>query len=124
MKKQLDVSKHRICLKMLICLLMLCSRHGCTQLINVASDGTRSNTCDGAMSSPISADRRYIAFSSYASNIVPNDNNELLDIFTYDKENQALELVSFSSEGVQGNADSDRQSIVIMVFCCLSINFL
>jgi Tol biopolymer transport system component len=42
----------------------------------------------------ISADGRYIAFVSYASNLVPNDNNGDMDVFRYDRETNQIEAIS------------------------------
>ncbi len=50
--------------------------------ISVASDGTQANG-DSAVPS-ISADGRYVAFASLASNLVPDDTNDTWDVFVYD----------------------------------------
>jgi Tol biopolymer transport system component len=42
----------------------------------------------------ISADGRYIAFVSYASTLVPNDNNGDMDVFRYDRETNQIEAIS------------------------------
>ena len=82
---------------------------GETELISRPVGGGQSNN----MSSPvrISADGRYIAFRSFATNLVPNDNNGVADIFVYDQETKALELVSLSSTGAQANGESKDPGI-------------
>jgi hypothetical protein len=54
----------------------------------------------------ISADGRFIAFFSTASNLVANDTNGVADVFLYDVSNSTLELISVNSAGVQGNGSS------------------
>jgi uncharacterized repeat protein (TIGR01451 family) len=52
----------------------------------------------------LSADARYVAFRSSATNLISNDvNGVTTDIFVYDRQNQTFELISKSSQGVQGN---------------------
>jgi len=71
--------------------------------------GQESN---GASSFPsISDDGRYVAFSSEASNLVPQDTNGLprsggQDVFVHDLATSRTERVSVSSTGVEGNSDS------------------
>src|SRR5688572_18182080 len=51
--------------------------------VSVASNGSLADAdSDGAS---ISADGRYVAFSSAASNLVPNDTNNSRDIFVRDR---------------------------------------
>ncbi len=54
----------------------------------------------------ISADARYVAFVSAATNLVANDTNGFADVFLYDVSNATLELVSINSAGVQANGNS------------------
>lgn len=56
---------------------------GETIQISRAPDGSQSNGGSGTPS--ISADGRYIAFPSYASNLVPNDTNGVADVFVHDR---------------------------------------
>ena len=59
----------------------------------------------------ISADGRYLSFSSHASNLVANDTNDRADIFVLDRETGITERVSVSTSGEQGNTQSFRNSI-------------
>jgi Tol biopolymer transport system component len=74
--------------------------------------GTTERPCgavqpNGPSSQPaISADGRFVAFVSAATNLVPNDTNGALDVFVCDRATGRLELVSRSSSGEIGNADS------------------
>lgn len=59
----------------------------------------------------ISADGRYIAFSSISSNLAPGDTNGAYDVFIRDTVAETTTRVSVSSAGVQGNGDSTDPSI-------------
>jgi len=59
----------------------------------------------------ISADGRFVAFESNASNLVAGDNNSVLDIFVFDRQTRGIERVSVSSAGAEGNGDSKFPSI-------------
>jgi hypothetical protein len=54
----------------------------------------------------ISANGNFVAFTSAATNLVPVDENRQLDIFVCDRSTGQIDLVSVSTEGVQGNRDS------------------
>lgn len=74
------------------------------ELENQAQDNTPG---DGPSSSPIiSADGRYVAFTSASSNLVIKDANHHSDVFVRDRISGAVELVSVSSDGTQGNDNS------------------
>ena len=57
---------------------------GDTTRVSVASDGTEGNNRAGGPF--ISADGRYVVFSSHASNLVPGDTNLAQDIFVRDRD--------------------------------------
>ncbi|MCU0497859.1 MAG: hypothetical protein MUF87_10950 [Anaerolineae bacterium] len=59
----------------------------------------------------MSADGRYIAFNSFASNLVPHDTNGLWDVFVHDRLTGQTERVSISASGEQGNNRSYESSI-------------
>ena len=82
---------------------------GSTELVSVASDGTQAN--DASADPSISADGRYVAFESSASNLVPGDTNASRDIFIHDRQMGTTELVSVTSDGTQANAYSYDPSI-------------
>ena len=54
---------------------------GTVQRVDVPSDGTQANS--EPLHPAISGDGRYIAFSSYASNLVPGDTNGQADVFLH-----------------------------------------
>src|SRR3981189_1487676 len=59
----------------------------------------------------ISADGRYVAFRSDASNLVPGDTNFLADVFVRDLQTGAITRVSTNASGDQGNSFSSNPSI-------------
>ena len=77
--------------------------------VSVASDGTEAD--NHSYEPAISADGRFIAFSSPASNLVVDDTNGRLDIFVYDCLTRVTERVSISSDGNQANNNSNSPSI-------------
>jgi hypothetical protein len=58
-----------------------------------------------------SSDGRYVAFASFASNLVGGDNNGTADIFLYDRQTGTTTMESVSSGGVQGNSTSAYPTI-------------
>ncbi len=54
---------------------------GTTTRVSVASDGTEGNGFSLGLDPAISADGRFVAYSSDASNLVPGDTNNVSDIF-------------------------------------------
>jgi hypothetical protein len=69
-----------------------------------------SNDSSGDIVS-LSADGRYVAFSSKATNLIADDNNSKRDIFVKDRRTGFIERVSISSSGDEGSSDSDNPSI-------------
>jgi cold shock CspA family protein len=59
---------------------------GQTSRVSVASDGTQGNWISGDYGLDISAYGRYVAFSSAATNLVPNDTSFAEDVFVHDRE--------------------------------------
>ena len=82
---------------------------GITELISVAIDGSQGNGFSHLPS--ISADGRYVAFHSWASNLVSDDTNGKGDEFVRDRQTGITERISIASDGTQGNGESDHPSI-------------
>jgi hypothetical protein len=76
---------------------------------SAAADGTQGN--NGAGSANFNADDRYVAFQSFASNLVSGDTNGKNDAFVYDRQTDMIQRVSVASDGTQGNSDSGAASI-------------
>lgn len=76
------------------------------------SVGTGGGQGDGDSSDPaISADGRYVAFKSQATNLVPGDNNGVVDIFIRDRQTGTTTRVSVDSSGAQTNERSSNPAI-------------
>ena len=83
---------------------------GNTDRVNVATDNSEANSYD--TSDPtISADGRFVAFASYATNLVPNDTNSNSDVFIRDLLMRTTTRVSVVSDGTQANGYSGIPSI-------------
>ncbi len=82
---------------------------GATEVVSLASDGTPGN--DLSWDPSVSADGRFVAFMSNATNLVPGDTNAKSDIFVHDRQTDTTELVSVASNGAQGNGSSFESSI-------------
>ena len=83
--------------------------NGSTTRVSVGSGGTEANGYSNEPS--ISADGRYVAFYSSASNLVAGDNNGMNDIFVHDRVSGSTIRVSVDSSGVQADAGSEYPSI-------------
>jgi Tol biopolymer transport system component len=80
------------------------SRTGESVMVSVDSSGVRGN---GASARPsISADGRYVAFDSSATNLVPNDDNGKLDVFVHDRRTHTTIRASVSSPREESSYDS------------------
>lgn len=77
---------------------------GATSIISIAGDGTHGNS--HSYSPTISADGRYIAFWSHASNLVAGDMNESADIFVHDRQTGLTKIASLAFDGAQANDTS------------------
>jgi hypothetical protein len=77
---------------------------GTTERISKPNAGGEANASSGAGS--ISADGRFVAFESSASNLVPGDTGGFVDIFLLDRSTHTLSRVSATSAGIGANGDS------------------
>ncbi len=78
---------------------------GVTTLVAVSSEGIQENHSSG-LPAQISADGRYVAFSSDSTNLVPGDTNGTFDAFVHDMQTGATTRVSVNSMGEQGYGHS------------------
>lgn len=87
---------------------------GMTELVSVDSDGNPANGASGrigTLNPAISADGRYVAFESFATNLVPDDTNGVADIFVHDRFTSRTTRVSVASDGTQANGRSADPSL-------------
>src|SRR5438093_4861509 len=75
-----------------------------TERVSVASGGTEGN--DASLGSALSADGRFVAFDSAATDLVAGDTNGVSDVFVHDRQTGTTERVSVASGGAQGNGSS------------------
>jgi Tol biopolymer transport system component len=69
---------------------------GAWTLLSVTPDGLPGNNISASPS--LSAEGRWIAFQSFADNLVSSDSNGYMDIFIHDRETGTIELVSWAAE--------------------------
>jgi uncharacterized repeat protein (TIGR01451 family) len=82
---------------------------GQTRRVSVDSNGAQANGDSGVRS--FSADGRYVAFESIASNLAGGDTNGYWDVFVHDNTTGQTRRVSIASNGTQGNGQSFDPSI-------------
>jgi Tol biopolymer transport system component len=87
---------------------MSCARSLTSHAAFIASDGSQEFTSNVAS---ISANGRYVAFSSDASNLVGGDTNGYTDVFVRDRQTGFTQRVSLASNGSQGTGHSYNRSI-------------
>jgi Tol biopolymer transport system component len=83
---------------------------GATTRVSVASDGAEAEY--GAFYAGISANGRYVTFISGSADLVAGDTNGRRDAFLHDRETGRTTRVSVSSDGAQGNRDTDYSTPV------------
>jgi Tol biopolymer transport system component len=82
---------------------------GTTQRVSVSSTGTAGD--DFSVRAAVSADGRFVAFWSFASNLVPGDTNGTTDVFVHDRQAATTERVSVNSNEEQANNSSSEAAI-------------
>ena len=75
---------------------------GSTRRVSVGTDGTQANSFSNIAA--ISADGRFVAFVSEASNLVPGDTNGVRDAFVRDLKTRTTRRVHVGLGGAQANA--------------------
>ena len=82
---------------------------GTTERVSVDSAG---NQGDGHSWAPaLSADGRFVAFTSISTNLVPGDTNGQFDVFAHDRATGITERVSVASNGAESHDPSYRPSL-------------
>jgi Tol biopolymer transport system component len=78
------------------------------EIVSVQSDGDPSN--GNSYQPSISGDGRWVAFCSFASNLVGGDDNGRPDTFLYDRQNDAIRRISDAPNTDDGNGNSCGQT--------------
>lgn len=82
---------------------------GTMSRVSVSSAGKQGNR--GSESALISADGRFVAFGSLATNLVAGDTNASSDVFLRRLDTGEVECISRSMDGSVGNADSEPSAV-------------
>jgi Tol biopolymer transport system component len=77
---------------------------GETRRVSVSSEGTEGNAASIGISVDISANGRFVAFSSEASNLVEGDTNGIEDVFVHDLKTGVAQRVSVNSAGEEASS--------------------
>lgn len=85
------------------------AKSGRTERVSVASDGTQGDV--DSMHGTVSANGRWVAFDSSATNLVAGDSNGKSDVFVHDRKTHVTERVSVASDGSEGTGNSVLPSI-------------
>ena len=81
---------------------------GTTERVSVTTAGVEGDS--SSLSAKISADGRFVAFSSFAGNLAPNDSG-FIDTFLHDRVTNTTELVSVAMDGTPATGDSTVAAI-------------
>jgi Tol biopolymer transport system component len=84
-------------------------RAGTTVRVSVASDGTQANGDN--ISPTISADGRFVSWSTLATNLVPGDTNNAPDIVLHELRTKTTTLISMATDGSPANRSSYNPSL-------------
>lgn len=89
-------------------------RKACTtRRVSVGPGGVQGDSYSGNDGVALSADARFVAFESFADNLVSGDTNGEREVFLRDRKLGTIERVSLGPGGVQGNGDSGRFGVAI-----------
>jgi Tol biopolymer transport system component len=77
--------------------------------VSVSSSGAQGTGQSGGPA--MSADGRFVAFNSFASNLVAGDANGTTDVFVHDRVAGTTTLVSVASDGTQADLPASQASI-------------
>src|ERR1700741_4516663 len=72
-----------------------------TQRVSISTTGVPGD--DDSSNASMSADGRYVAFQSSATNLIANDTNGFYDVFVHDRQSGTTDRVSVGAAGAEGN---------------------
>jgi len=96
-------------------------RAGTTRRVSVSSGEAQGNSASGFVKVSISARGRFVAFDSFASNLVPGDANTTGDVFVRDRAAGTTSRVSTDGHGGEADSRSATPALSadgrLVVFC-------
>lgn len=98
---------------------------GKTKRVSRRSNGAQGN--GASQFAAISPNGRYVAFTSVATNLVPNDSNGVQDVFVHDRSNKKTERASVAGNNIQSNGFSHFPDVAnngSVVFPSLATNLV
>ncbi|MEW6267841.1 MAG: hypothetical protein AB1689_00920 [Thermodesulfobacteriota bacterium] len=84
-------------------------QHGKTERVSVGAAGVEGN--DWSNNPTISRNGRFVAFDSYASNLIGSDHNDATDVFVRDRKKGRTRRVSVGPARVEANGHSEAPAI-------------
>jgi Tol biopolymer transport system component len=82
---------------------------GTTERVSVDSTGAEADNFSDLPT--ITPDGRFVAFMSFADNLVPGDTNQAGDVFVHDRSTRITERVSVDSTGAEGDDNSSSLAL-------------
>ncbi len=83
-----------------------------TTMVSVNRNGTNTNTNIGATGFGMSADGRFVVFTSSSDDLVNNDSNGGLDVFVRDLQVATTTMISVNSDGTNGGNDEPNFAVI------------
>jgi Tol biopolymer transport system component len=85
---------------------------GVTTRVSIASDGSESEGPSDSSAASLSADGRFVSFTSAASDLVVGDTNEVRDAFVHDRQTSETIRVSVDSGGSEADLGSRLYCVI------------
>ncbi len=82
---------------------------GLTERVSIATGGAEGD--DEAFTLSLSSDGDFVAFGSFATNMVAGDTNGVIDVFVHDRNTDTTERVSIASDSTQADDESFSPAI-------------
>ena len=80
-----------------------------TERVSIASDAEQADQY--SWRPQVSGDGRFVAFESLATNLVPDDTNDAIDIFVHDRDTDQTQRVNLGPGGAQATSGSSACSV-------------
>ena len=84
---------------------------GSIERVSVGIGGAQASLNSPSVGAALSGNGLFVAFTSWAPNLVGNDTNLTWDVFVHDRSTHTTERVSLGAGGVQGNGRSENATL-------------